>query len=163
MPLPTPAKSDVTPIVAAAPVAVAEKGDVKIKQFGPAKDANDVAIPAPTPCGVDLVALASKLADAVKAELTALNVDVQAFVNSLELNKETVPGHKAGRIAYGMASVIGNIFKYVGLATKERGAGGFAKMKADIQKKDDQVAKLRAQLIKLGMSEAEVDKSLAGE
>lgn len=164
MALPTPKTVDTAPVATAtAPaVAVAEKTAANIKQFGPAKDANDVHIAAPKPLGIDLVELAKELAASVTSKLADAKVDVQAFIAALELNKEQVPGHKEGRIAYGMANVVTNIFKYVGLATKERGAGGFAKMKADIIKKDEQVNKLRAQLIKLGLTAEQIDAELNG-
>ncbi len=163
MALPTPAKADVVAPTTSAPTVAAtgETTKAAIKQFGPAKDANDVVIPAPAPLGINLVELAKTLFNTVKTELDSKAVDVNAFLSALELNKEEVPGHKEGRIAYGMANAISNIFKYVGLANKERGAGGFAKMKADIAKKDSQVNKLREQLIKLGMKPEDVDAQLA--
>jgi len=163
MPLPAPTKApETTPTVAAAAAApVAASEGSKIKQFGPAKDANDNEIPAPKPLGVDLVEFGKSLFGNVNEYLSKLGVDATAFLHALELNTEDVPGHKAGRITYGMASVLTNIAKYNGLATKERGAGGFAKMKADIEKKDAQVQKLREQLLKLGMKAEDIDAQLS--
>ena len=52
--------------------------------------------------------------------------------------------------------------KVFGLLTKERGVGGVAKMKQVIEKKDNALAALKAKLIALGQSEAEINQILGG-
>lgn len=162
MPLPSAPKADAAPTTStAAPVVSTEKKAVVIKQFGKAKDdaGNDIA--APSPLGVDLVALCKETYEFVLGKLAAVNVDPEKFVEALEINKETVPGHKNGKAAYATANALASIFKHNGLLNKARGAGGYAKLKNDIAKKDNAIEALKARLIKMGMSAEEIEATLA--
>lgn len=162
MALPLP-KSVSAPTTSApvAEVSVASKGKVAIKQFGKARTEPNEAgesqqIPAPKPLGVDMVAMSKKVHDVIKSEVSALGVDYTNFVTACTLDKPSIPGHKEGRATYAFANMVISLDKVFGLLTKERGVGGVAKMKQVIEKKDVALGALRAKLLALGQSEADI-------
>lgn len=161
MPLPAAPTAPTSEVKAAAPVVAGEKKTVVMKQFGSAKDdaGNDV-VP-PQPLGFDLVQHAKDLYTFTLSKLAEKGIDANKFVEALDINKESCPGHKNGRAAYAVANALTSIFKHNGLLNKERGAGGYAKLKDTIQKKDSAIEALRARLIAMGTSAAEVDALLA--
>jgi hypothetical protein len=162
MPIPTaPTATDAPKTVTSAPVVAGEKKTVVMKQFGPAKDdaGNDVVPPAPL--GVNLVELCKSLYNFTLSELSKLSVDPEKFVVALDINKETVPGHKNGRAAYATANAVASLFKHNGLLNKERGAGGYAKLKDTIQKKDSAIEALKARLLAMKMPAEEIEAILA--
>jgi len=161
MPLPTAPKVETTSSAAPAASVATEKKAVVIKQFGKAKDDAGNDIPAPSALGVDLVALCKKLYDFTLSELGTAGVDPEKFVEALEINKESVPGHKNGKAAYATANALASIFKHNGLLNKARGAGGYAKLKNDIAKKDNAIEALKARLVAMGMKPEEIEATLA--
>ncbi len=166
MTLPLP-KSVSAPVTSApsAHVEVAAKGKVAIKQFGKARTEPNEAgesqqLPAPKPMGIDMVAMSKKVHDVIKSEVSALGVDYTAFVSACTLDKPSIPGHKEGRATYAFANMVISLDKVFGLLTKERGVNGVAKMKQVIEKKDNALAALRAKLLALGQSEADINAIL---
>lgn len=161
MPLPIVPTTAATPATAAStvPSATAPEASAKgaIKQFGPAKDAAGNVIPAPTPLGVDLVDVSKTLFETLKSYVSAKGVDVSAFIDACELDKPTVPGHKEGRIAYNTANVLLNLSRSNGMLNKQRGATGMALANQKIAASENKIAKLKALLVSLGKSEAEID------
>lgn len=162
MPIPPAPKAD--NVTVASNVVKVESGEKKIvvmKQFGSAKDdaGNDVVPPAPL--GINLVELSKSLYKFILDELAKTGVDAEKFVIALDINKETVPGHKHGRAAYATANAVSSIFKHNGLLNKERGAGGYAKLKDTIQKKDSAIEALKARLLAMKMSAEEIEAILA--
>jgi hypothetical protein len=166
MALPAP-KSVAAPTVASngdtsnAPVAVATKAKVAIKQFGKARTEPNAAgetqqIPAPKPAGVDLVEFAKAEHEAIKGKIVALGIDWDTFVTACTLDKPSIPGHKEGRATYAFANMVVGLDKVFGLLTKERGVGGVAKMKQVIEKKDKLLDTLKAKLLAMGQSEDEI-------
>lgn len=164
MPLPVPpsASDPATAPVSTAKDANVEKPKAVIKQFGPAKDDAGNDIPAPSPLGFDLVNACKDLYKFVMDKLAAQGIDPNKFVEALELNKETVPGSKNGKAAYATANAIASICKHNGLLNKERGAGGYAKLKDAIAKKDSAIEALKARLVEMGMKPEDIEKTLAG-
>ena len=171
MPLPTP--KSVAPVANTAPVAgavveTAEKGKIKIKQFGKARTEPDAKgetqqIPAPKPSGVDFVELAKELHAFLKSNIEARKIDFDAFVSSCELDKPSIPGHKEGKATYATANAIVSLDKVFGLLTKERGIGGVAKMKQQLENKSAQMEKLKALLVSLGQSPEAIEAILASQ
>lgn len=167
MPLPTVPTAPATTVTASAPAAASTPAattasePAKIKQFGPAKDAAGATIPAPTPLGFDLVDISKNLWESLKTVVASKGADINAFISACELDKPTVPGHKEGRIAYNTANLILNLSRSNGLLNKQRGATGMALANQKIAALDKKTAALRALLIKLGQSEAEIEKTLA--
>ena len=167
-----PAPKSVAPIanapnVSAPAVEVASKGKVAIKQFGkartePNEQGESVQIPAPKPLGVDMVAMSKATHEFIKAQVAGLKVDYDSFVAACTLDKPSIPGHKEGRATYAFANMVVGLDKVFGLLTKERGVGGMVKMKQVIEKKDNALAALKAKLIALGQSEAEINQILGG-
>lgn len=168
MPLPVvPTAAATTPVTASAnapattPSTDGASEPAKIKQFGAAKDAAGNTIPAPTPLGLNLVDISKTLFEALKTVVASKGVDITAFIDACELDKPTVPGHKEGRIAYNTANLILNLSRSNGLLNKQRGATGMALANQKIAALDKKTAALRALLLKLGQSEAEIEKTLA--
>ena len=164
MPIPSAPKADATVtsnVVSSAPVA-GEKKAVVIKQFGTAKDDAGNDRPAPSPMGFDLVEACKDTYNFILAALAKKGIDPQKFVDALDINKETVPGHKSGKAAYATANAFAAIFKQNGLLNKERGASGYAKKDAIIAQKSAAVEALRAKLIAMNVNPAEIDALLAG-
>ena len=168
MALPLP-KSVSAPVTSApsvhTEVATATKGKVAIKQFGKARTEPNEAgesqqLPAPKPMGIDMVAMSKKVHDVIKSEVSALGVDYAAFVSACTLDKPSIPGHKEGRATYAFANMVISLDKVFGLLTKERGVNGVAKMKQVMEKKDNALAALRAKLLALGQSEADINAIL---
>lgn len=166
MTLPVP-KSVAAPTVSApsTSVATASKGKVAIKQFGKARTEPNEAgesqqIPAPKPMGVDMVAMSKTVHEVIKAEVTKLGVDYTNFVTACTLDKPSIPGHKEGRATYAFANMVISLDKVFGLLTKERGLGGVAKLQQVIAKKDNAMSALRAKLLSLGQSEADINAIL---
>ncbi len=154
---PAPTATQTAPAKVATPAAaptVAASNDsgekVAIKQFGPARN-GDLIIPAPTPSGVDLVALEKSLFDTVSAFLAAAGVtNVEEFAATLAgIDKTQYPGHKEGRVSYATSNIVQNVFKMHGLLNKVRGASGGAVMKKKIEEQAKELADLKAQLAAL--------------
>ncbi len=169
MALPAP-KSVAAPAVASndngtSNVAVATKTKVAIKQFGKARTEPNAAgetqqIPAPKPCGVDLVEMSKSIHETIKTTISGKGIDYDSFVVACQLDKPSIPGHKEGRATYAFANMVVSLDKVFGLLTKERGIGGAAKLKQVIEKKDTALNALKAKLLALGQSEEEINAIL---
>ena len=136
---------------AATPAATPADGKVVQKRFAAATDSNGNTAAVPAVGGVDLLAISSKLWDAIKAECAALNVDVETVVAACdEVSKEIFPGHKQGRIAYSTADVIAKLGNGHALLNRTRsGVAPMTAMKAKLEEKDKKLAELEAKLAAL--------------
>jgi hypothetical protein len=164
MPIPSAPKADAP--TNTAPKSVVESGEKKtgpvMKQFGSAKDAEGVDVVPPQPLGFDLVQHCKDLYSFTLSKLGEKGIDATAFVGALDINKETCPGHKAGRAAYATANALVSLFKHNGVLNKERGASGYAKLNDTIKKKDNAIEALKARLIAMNtMTAAEIDAIIA--
>jgi hypothetical protein len=155
MPLPTPtkttneAKKDVDGAAAAVTEAVASN----IKQFGPAKNADGVEIPSPTPKGINLVDLSKTLYATVEGFVKAAGTNMQDFVDACAaIDKTDVPGHKNGRLSYATSNVVQSLAKSYNILNKVRGVGGAAALKKKVEEKDARIAALMAKLAAANIS-----------
>lgn len=140
------------PAVAASATTAAAPATTKsvIKQFGPAKDANDVVIPSPTVGGLVLTDLSKKLFETVKNFAEAGGVKLEDLVAfAADADKTKFPGHKDGRISYATVNTIASLSKLNGLLNKARGVGGTVALKAKLAEKDAKIDELKAQMAAL--------------
>jgi hypothetical protein len=154
--MPTPTKTTSTEANKSADnaaSAVTEAVASNIKQFGPAKNADGVELPSPTPKGVNLVDLSKTLYAAVEGFVKAAGTDMQAFVDACaEIDKTNVPGHKNGRLSYATSNVVQSLAKSYNILNKVRGIGGAAALKKQVEAKDAKIAALMAKLAAAGIS-----------
>lgn len=159
MPLPTaitkPATAPAAPVAqegtsTPAPAATDAGADKKvshIKQFAPVKDDAGNPTPVPRPLGVDLVEMAKVTYEFVSNKAKELGVELGALVDAVdELDKESIPGSKEGKITYGFANVLVKITDMYEATQRKRGAGGFAAIKAREAAKDAKINELQKQL-----------------
>jgi hypothetical protein len=128
------------------------------KKFGPAKDEQGNAIPAPKPCGLDLVELSKSLKVTVDQQIAALGITADQIVEAIDaLDKGDFPGNKAGKIAYKTGGIVADIYDIFEALTKKRGAGGLAKAIKDRDAKLEKLTELLGKLGgKLGLSADEI-------
>ena len=180
MALPPPPSKPITSAPVAAAVATAPAAQVEsvenetvstsdsgtasnAKKFGPAKDEQGNAIPAPKPLGVDLVELSKSLKVTIDNTLAALNVTPDQITEAIDaLDKGDFPGNKAGKIAYKTGGIVVDVYDIFEALTKKRGAGGLAKAIKDRDAKLEKLTELLGKLGgKLGLGADEIAKLLA--